>query len=78
MTYYTNTKNRFGKTFEAKNDVEAVAYAEGYGYARSWECIDVYCRDMNEYVVRYILPKSPDDEHFVTQEFIEWHKWLFN
>ena len=37
MKYYVNEGNKFGKTFEAKDDVYAVGYAEGFAYGSDQE-----------------------------------------
>lgn len=78
MKYYVNEGNKFGKTFEAKDDVYAVGYAEGFAYGKGWKSFNVYCKDTGENVVRLMTTREPKDWAVISQDFIDWHKMLFN
>lgn len=78
MKYYVNSKNKFGKTFEAPNDVVAVAFGEGYGYAKGWEWFRVYCRDTGKIVVCWLDVREPKKYKMLDKDFIDWQKELFN
>ena len=78
MKYYVNEGNKFGKTFEANNDVFAVGYAEGFAYAKGWKSFRVYCRDTGKIVVCWLDVREPKKYKILDQDFIDWQKELFN
>ena len=76
MKYYVNSGTKIGKTFDAKTDTEAVAYAEGYGYAKGWKDVNVYCASTHELVVRGIPSRDPETYEPVSPVFVECSKLL--
>lgn len=81
MKYYVNEGSKIGKVFEAKNDVEAVSFATGYGHAKGWQTINLYCQTTRETVTRQFPAMSIKRwllaSKFI-EEFLETDKPLWN
>ena len=69
MKYYVNTGNLIGKVFEASTDLEAVSRAVGYGYAKNWHTVNVYCQTTRETVTRE-FPTFPPKRWFTVVQFM--------
>lgn len=60
MKYYVNEGHKIGKTYDAKDDSEAIAYATGYGYGKDWRTVNVYCQTTREMVTRDFPTMHPN------------------